>query len=143
MLLIAVNTKYVPTVIQLLAGFFKGVKVEWIDGIFTRAFIALYSASMLIAVYYHAKRAVTSYVLTYDELIIRKGLITRKQIYIPLLKVRSVTVTSSFFGKFLRYGTIHIDTGSSTGAVTLANVVNPNEKTRLIVDNVKVATGKD
>jgi membrane protein YdbS with pleckstrin-like domain len=138
-LLARVNALYVPLLVTVISDFFKGVKPEWVAQFFALGIKALYAVIVLLVLLYTVRRQLTVYVLTNEELMIKKGLFFRQEIYIPLVKAQYVNLKSSLFGLAAKYGTIYIDTGGFAGEITMENVVMPRDRVREIIDNIKLA----
>src|SRR3989339_1058199 len=80
----------VPLLISQITSFFKGVKSEWVELIFLLITKYIYLLIVLLLALYHVKREITSYTLTKNDLVIRRGLLVRKEIYVPISKILNI-----------------------------------------------------
>ena len=142
-LLWSINKNIAPKAITQFVNFFKGVEYAWVEGIFGTIFNIVYLMVVVFILYYHIRRETTSYTLTEKEITVKRGLLVRKEIYIPLVKLRNISLNISLFGMILKYGTILVDTGGFIGVIPISNIYRPNEKMRKILDKLAVRTAAD
>lgn len=116
-----------PIIVAQVTAFFKGLKVEWVEGLLNTTVNYAYLAVILIPVFFHARRELTSYTLTKNELVIKKGLLVRKESFIPVSKILTVSVHTNVLGQLAKYGTIHIDVGGYAYPIAMDKVSNPKE----------------
>lgn len=140
-----VNIKIIPVLTIQLVNSFKGVKQEWLNSIFRGMVNLVYLLILIFVFYYNIKRETTTYTLTKKEILIKKGLFIRKEVYLPLTKIRNVSLETSLFGLIFKYGTILIDTGGFTGVMPLSNIPRPKEKVVQILEKLdkKTVSGED
>jgi len=76
----------------------------------------------LAVLYLVLDRLLTSYELTNQRLILRKGILIRVLDEIELYRIRDVKLTRSIFQRLMALGSIHIDSTDGTGNITLVSV---------------------
>jgi len=123
----------VPFLTLQITSFFKGVKGEWVESIFLAVTKYIYLLIVLILALFHVKREITSYTLTKKDLVVRKGLFVRREIYIPVSKILNISIKRNFVGMLARYGSIDVDLGGYSMPITMENISNPREKVKLLL----------
>lgn len=130
-----------PFVVKQITIFFKGVKKELIESVIVKAANFAYFLILILIMGYHLKREVNVFTLTKREIILKKGIFVRKEFYIPLAKIRNVSIRASLLGIAARYGTIELDTGGFMGVILIENVTRPREKARQILELMSPQAG--
>jgi uncharacterized membrane protein YdbT with pleckstrin-like domain len=129
-----INENIFPNIIMQIVNFFKGLKYEWVESVFSTIVGFIYILILIFVFGYQIKRETTIYKLTEKEIIIKKGVFVKEEIYLPLIKVRNVSCRVSLIGYILKYGTITVDTGGLKGLVSLVNITEPQKKIRQILN---------
>ncbi|GAB3644309.1 PH domain-containing protein [Streptomyces sparsus] len=78
----------------------------------------------------------TVYILTTRRVYKRSGFLTKAGRSIPLIRVNDVSFKASLWERIMRYGTIHIQSASEQGKMTLKHVPDPEGLTALIYQQV-------
>ena len=126
-----------PIITAQATAFFKGLKAELVDGILNKLVNFAYFLIIILPVFFHVRRELTSYTLTKDELVIKKGVLVRKESFVPLSKILTVSVHTNILGQLAKYGTIYIDVGSYSYPITLEQVSMPKELAGKILKELK------
>lgn len=121
------SAAFSPIITAQITVFFKGLKAEFVEVIMNKIQNLLYTFIIILPVIYHLKREMTSFTLTKKELKLVKGLFVRKETFIPLSKVLTVSVHISLLGNLAHYGTIYVDVGGHSYPIILENVNSPKE----------------
>lgn len=75
------------------------------------------------------------YVVTNEEIYVKRGLVSRDVSQIRLSRVQNTTLRQSVLERFLSYGDVTVFTaGSDTMDIELRDVPNPQEVTRVLTD---------
>lgn len=122
-----------PFIVAQVVSFFKSIKNEFVESILLKAAKSAYFLILIFIMGYHLKRELTVFTLTKKEIIIKKGLYIRKEIHIPLVKIRNLSLRTNPLGLIAKYGTIQVDTGGFMGIIALENVLKPKEKIKQIL----------
>ena len=123
-----------PFFVKQVTVFFRGVKKELIELIILKAANCAYFLILILIMGYHLKREMSIFTLTKREIILKKGIFVRKEFYVPLDKIRNVSLRASLLGIAARYGTIEIDTGGFMGVILIENASRPREKVKQILE---------
>ncbi len=105
--------------------------VAWIWGIFGcwLLLIPTFKAIKVAINYFNIELSVT------DKRVIGKaGFISSASLDARLNKIQNVTVSSGFFGKIFKYGTIEVQTGGD--AITFNGIKNPDQFKRFLMNQI-------
>jgi len=118
--------------ITILLNMIKFIDIPWY------IYLPLALSLLLIPAYYHLKRNMVRYTLTYSKLEIDYGLIARTTRNILLAKIQDVTVSASIPQRILGFGDVVIDNASEVGGTTvLHNINNPRQYADLILRELR------
>jgi len=129
--LIFVVVRYIVAALVVIAtAAFMGVLSSWKPQWFSSQvalFVTLGVAIIVFAnpVYQHVRRRFEIYTMTNHKLEMRHGIIAKVVRNIPLSKIQDVTVTASFWQRFLNMGDIEIDSASEAGKIILDDIHHP------------------
>ena len=95
---------------------------------------------LIILVYWHLKNKASKLVITDQEVLFEKGLLSKDRCEVSLSNVRTVKVSQSFFNRIFGVGTIELYTAGDTPEFVATGMPDPN-KVREIVKEARNSQG--
>jgi uncharacterized membrane protein YdbT with pleckstrin-like domain len=102
------------------------------------ASVLLGMALLLIPLYFHIRKRLVRYTLTYTTIEIDRGLISRTTQNIPLRRIQDVTVSASMTQRMFGFGDVIIDNASEDGGkVILDDIDSPKKYAELMLRQMR------
>lgn len=96
----------------------------------------------VVAIYVFLDWLRVLYVITSENIYVKRGLISRDVTQVPLTRVQNTTFEQSMLQRVLSYGDVHLYTaGSGTEDVTFQDVPRPERITELLANSLRVTGG--
>jgi uncharacterized membrane protein YdbT with pleckstrin-like domain len=89
--------------------------------------IAAFGVGIVILLYWYIKTRATTLIVTKQELMFEKGILSKDRLSVNLRHVRSVYVTQSFVNRILGVGTVQVSTAGDEPEFTIEDMPDPHE----------------
>ena len=100
--------------------------------ILTIAIIPAFGVGILIFLVWHLKNKASKLVVTENELLFEKGLLSKERSEVNLASVRTVKIKQSFFNRIFGTGTVEIYTAGDSPEITAVGMPDPNRIRELV-----------
>ena len=128
----ALTPVVLPPIILLIITSF--VQAEgWLHGITSDLFLVLWAAVLLHSAYRWACYYAINFVVTTSRIVYRHGLFSRTDQEIPLSKVTNISVHRSFIDRFMRNGTLIVESAGRDSAARFTDIAHVETVQRLIL----------
>ena len=100
--------------------------------ILTIVIIPAFGVGILIFLIWHLKNKASKLVVTENELLFEKGLLSKERSEVNLSSVRTVKIKQSFFNRIFGTGTVEIYTAGDSPEIVAIGMPDPNKIRELI-----------
>jgi uncharacterized membrane protein YdbT with pleckstrin-like domain len=90
-------------------------------------FVSLVILQQIIVLYWLLKWIKRSYKFEENEFVVEEGIISRKEVTIPIQNIKLITQDQDWIGKILNYSTITISLINQPKAVVMPYMTNPEQ----------------
>jgi len=120
-----------PVVLLVVTSFVQAE--SWLHGITSDLFLVLWAAVLLHSAYRWACYYAINFVVTTSRIVYRHGLFARTDQEIPLSKVTNISVHRSFIDRFMRNGTLIVESAGRDSAARFTDIAHVETVQRLIL----------